>query len=188
VPASGATLDPSRLISTHHFGDEVGATVAITLYGLVLDCRGCGQPTTALLAFVPNGDPAWDRRWVVLCNTEASIAVADTALPEIARIVNAVGRPAYDGNQPTVLTNACFHCDAVITGDDLADVLADVETTTRRSLPIRHTAPRGADADSLLELISAAEDAYERLINEHVDYAELVLTRHIADRQRPAGA
>lgn len=121
VPASGATRDPSILISTRHFGDEVGATVAITLYGLVLDCRGCAQPTTALLAFVPNGDPAWDRRWVVLCNTEASLAVADTALPEITRIVNAVGRPAYDGNQPTVLTNACFHCDTVITGDDLAE-------------------------------------------------------------------
>lgn len=121
VPPSGAMLDPSTLISTHHFGDGVSAPVAITLYGLVLDCRGCAQPTTALLAFVPNGDPTWDRRWAVLCNTEASLAVADTALPEIARIVNAVGRPAYDGNQAPVLTNACFHCDAAITGDDLAE-------------------------------------------------------------------
>lgn len=121
VPASGATLDPSILISTRHFGDEVGGMVAVTLYGLVLDCQACRQPTTALLAFVPNGDPAWDRHWVVLCNTEASLAVADTALPEVTRIVNAVGRLAYDGNQPPVLTNACFHCDTVITGDDLAD-------------------------------------------------------------------
>src|SRR5664279_959063 len=109
VPASGATLDPSILISTRHFGDEVGGMVAVTLYGLVLDCQGCRQPTTALLAFVPNGDPAWDRRWVVLCNTEASLAVADAALPEITHIVNAVGRPDYDGNQLPALTNACFH-------------------------------------------------------------------------------
>jgi hypothetical protein len=121
VPASSATLDPSILISTRHFGDEVGGMVAVTLYGLVLDCQAFRQPTTALLAFVPNGDPAWDRHWVVLCNTEGSLAVADTALPEIARIVNAVGRPAYYGNQPPVLTNACFHCDAVITRDDLAE-------------------------------------------------------------------
>jgi hypothetical protein len=121
VPPRGDTLDPSALISSHHFGDEVSATVAITLYGLVLDCRDCGQPTTAVLAFVPNGDPAWDLRWVVLCNTEASLAVADTALPEIVRIVNAVGRPTYDGRQPRALTNACFHCDTAITGDDLAE-------------------------------------------------------------------
>jgi hypothetical protein len=121
LPRRGAAPDPSSLISTHHIGDEVDATVAITLYGLVLDCRCCGQPTTALLAFVPNGDPGWDRRRAVLCNTEASLAVADTALPEIVRIVNAVGRPAYDGRQPAALTNACFHCDTPITGDDLAE-------------------------------------------------------------------
>ena len=121
VPRTGTTLDPSSLISAHHFGGAVTASTAITLYGLVLDCRGCSQPTTALLAFVPHGDPTWDRRWVVLCNTEASLAVADTALPEIARIVNAVGRPAYDSNHPAVLTNACFHCDSAITGDDLAE-------------------------------------------------------------------
>jgi hypothetical protein len=121
VPTTGTTLHPSSLISAHHFGDEITTSTAIALYGLVLDCRGCGQPTTALLAFVPNGDPTWDRRWVVLCNTEASLAVADTALPEITRIVNAVGRPTYDTNQPAVLTNACFHCDTAITGDDLAE-------------------------------------------------------------------
>lgn len=121
VPSTAIRLDPSSLISAHHFGDQVSAAIAITLYGLVLDCRGCGQPTTALLAFIPNGDPEWDRRWVVLCNTEASLAVADTALPEIARIVNAVGRLAYDGNHPSALTNACFHCDTAITGDDLAE-------------------------------------------------------------------
>jgi hypothetical protein len=121
VPASGTALDPSILISTRHFGDQPSAPSTITLYGLVLDCRGCGQPTTALLAFIPNGDQAWDRRWVVLCNTEASLVVADTALPEITRIVNAVGRPAYDGSQPSSLTNGCFHCDTAITGDDLAD-------------------------------------------------------------------
>ena len=121
VPPTVTTLDPANLISAHHFGDQPNASIAITLYGLVLDCRGCGQPTTALLAFVPNGDPVWDRRRIVLCNTEVSLAVAYTALPEITRIVNAVGRPAYDGNQPPSLTNDCFYCDTAITGDDLAD-------------------------------------------------------------------
>ena len=83
--------------------------------------EAAANPPTALLAFVPNGDPTCDRRRVMLCHTETSPAVADTALPEITRIVNAVGRPSYNSNQPRALTNACFHCDTSITGDELAD-------------------------------------------------------------------
>lgn len=83
--------------------------------------EAAANPPTALLAFVPNGDPTCDRRWVMLCHTETSPTVADTALPEITRIVNAVGRPSYNSNQPRALTNACFHCHTAITGDELAD-------------------------------------------------------------------
>jgi hypothetical protein len=84
---------------------------------------------------------------------------------------------------------ASYHYDRrVDAGEDpdMADVLGDVETTMRRALPIPHIAPSGADADSLLELISAAEDAYERLITEHVDYAERALAKHVAGRRQGA--
>jgi len=60
---------------------------------------------------------------------------------------------------------------------DPADVLADVESIMRRAVPLPHSFPSVADVDVLLELIDAAEDAYERLIAEHLDYAEKTLTR-----------
>jgi len=40
--------------------------------------------------------------------------------------------------------------------------------------------PHIQDVDTLLELIAAAEDAYQQLIAQHVDYAERALTTHIA--------
>ena len=120
-PRVGATLDPAQLIGSHHFDLPTADPVLITVYGLVLDCPRCGQATSTLVAFIPSGDPNWDRRQIVLCNTDASLAVADTALPEITRIVNTVGRPAYDRDQPPTLVNGCFHCDSPITGDDLAE-------------------------------------------------------------------
>ena len=42
----------------------------------------------------------------------------------------------------------------------------------RRAVPLPHSAPGVTDIGVLLELIDAAEDAYERLIAEHVDFAE----------------
>ena len=38
----------------------------------------------------------------------------------------------------------------------------------------------------MLELISAAEDAYQQLIAQHVDYAERALTTHIARQHNGA--
>jgi len=45
-----------------------------------------------------------------------------------------------------------------------------------------HPTPRPhiQDVDTLLELITAAEDAYQQLIAQQVDYAERALTTHIA--------
>ena len=67
---------------------------------------------------------------------------------------------------------------------DPAEVLADVETAMRSCVPLPHRAPQVQDVDSLLQLISAAEDAYQQLIAQHIDYAERILTDHIAQRHR----
>lgn len=78
---------------------------------------------------------------------------------------------------------ACHHYDRRAHAGqepDLADVLADVESTMRRAMPIPHRAPRIDDTDTLLELIAEAEDAYEQLICQHVDYAEQILTTRSA--------
>lgn len=61
---------------------------------------------------------------------------------------------------------------------DPVDVLADVETAMRASVPFPHHAPAIDDVDSLLHLITAAEDAYQQLIAAHLDYAEHVLAVH----------
>ncbi len=61
---------------------------------------------------------------------------------------------------------------------DPVEVLADVETAIRRCVPIPRQTPRIHDVDSMLELITAADDAYQQLIAEHVDYAERVLAQH----------
>lgn len=63
---------------------------------------------------------------------------------------------------------------------ELADVLADVESTMRRAVPIPHHTPYIDDVGSVLELITAAEDTYEQLICRHVDHAERVLTTRSA--------
>lgn len=55
------------------------------------------------------------------------------------------------------------------------DVLADVEKAMRGAVPIPHSAPAADGVDTLLQLIEAAEDAYQRLIVEHVAYASRVL-------------
>lgn len=51
------------------------------------------------------------------------------------------------------------------------DVLADVEKAMRGAVPIPHRVPATDDLDTLLQLIEAAEDAYQQLIAEHLDYA-----------------
>lgn len=82
-----------------------------------------------------------------------------------------------------------YHYDRRIDGvcePDLSDVLADVEAVMRTCQPIPHRAPSIEDVDRLRELIEAAEDAYQRLIAEHLDFAEHVLSSHIATRDAPA--
>jgi hypothetical protein len=73
---------------------------------------------------------------------------------------------------------ACYHRDrraAAGQEPEQWDVLADVEQAMRRSVPIPHRAPATTDIDTLLQLIEAAEDAYQQLIAEHLDYAAGVL-------------
>lgn len=94
--------------------------VALLVFGIVLECPGCQQPTTALLAFLPRDAATWDRTRIMLCNTDLSLAVADAATPEIVHIVNTVGRPAYPAESGAGLVNRCFHCDHPLSGDDLA--------------------------------------------------------------------
>ncbi len=77
----------------------------------------------------------------------------------------------------------CYHHDRRVDAGieaDPAEILADVESALRSCVPIPHRAPRIQDVDTLLELIAAAEDAYQQLIAQHVDYAEQALTTHIA--------
>ncbi len=77
----------------------------------------------------------------------------------------------------------CYHHDRRVDAGiepDPAEVLADVESALRSCVPIPHRAPHIQDVDTLLELITAAEDAYQQLIAQHVDYAEQALTAHIA--------
>ena len=66
---------------------------------------------------------------------------------------------------------------AEVTGEyaDPSEVLADVERALRQAQPIPHAAPYVADVDTLLELVTAAEDAYAQLIVEHVEHAAAVL-------------
>lgn len=67
------------------------------------------------------------------------------------------------------------------------EILADVEQVMRNCTPIPHATPRVEDITTLLELIDSAEDAYQRLIGEHIEYAEAVLTAHIRTNTQTAG-
>lgn len=120
--AGSTDLDARSIVAPHTgFGSTEGLDqVALLVFGMVLDCPGCQQPTTALLAFLPRDAVAWDQTRIVLCNTDLSLAVADAATPEIVRIVNTVGRPAYPSEPDGDLVNRCFHCDHPLSGDDLA--------------------------------------------------------------------
>lgn len=54
----------------------------------------------------------------------------------------------------------------------------------RCAVPIPHTAPGTDDVDTLLQLIEAADDAYQQLIAEHLDYAARVLAADGAPPRR----
>jgi hypothetical protein len=85
----------------------------------------------------------------------------------------------------------CYHHDRRINAGidpDPADILADVETTMRSCVPIPHRAPRFEDVARMLDLIAAAEDAYQQLIAEHVDYAERILAARVSARLRDGAA
>lgn len=123
IPATGSELDP-RTIVTPNAGFDTACDqvddVVLGVYGIVLDCPQCVQPTTAFLAFLPRDGATWDQTGIVLCNTELSLAVADASTLEITHIVNTVGRPGYPSEPGSELVNRCFHCDHPLTGDDLA--------------------------------------------------------------------
>lgn len=55
-------------------------------------------------------------------------------------------------------------------------VLADVEGTLRAASPLPHPAPRVEDPETLLALVAAAGEAYQRLVAGHLDRAERLLT------------
>ena len=78
---------------------------------------------------------------------------------------------------------ARYHWDrriAVAGRAELWEVLADVERVMRSSVPLPHTATRADDIGVLLELIEQAEDAYGRLLGEHLEHAERILAEHAA--------
>jgi len=84
-----------------------------------------------------------------------------------------------------------YHHDRrVVAGEDPEAwaVLGDVEAAMRSCVPLPHRAPQTEDVDTLLELIAAAEDAYQQLIAEHITYAETVLSEHITGLARQHGA
>lgn len=75
----------------------------------------------------------------------------------------------------------CYHHDRRVAAGvdaDPVEVLADVETAIRRCVPFPRRTPCIDDVDTMLELITAADDAYQQLIAEHVDYAERALAQH----------
>lgn len=78
---------------------------------------------------------------------------------------------------------ARYHYDRrmAVTGQaEMWEVLNDVERVMRASAPLPHAAPRVEDVAVLLELIAGAEDAYQRLIERHVEHAGQVLAGHAA--------
>ena len=118
VPTA-ATKNPSAVHAVR------GATTAphpvtLSVYGIALDCPSCQQPTTAFLGFRPTDGLAWEPERVVLCNTASALALADAVTSEGAHILNAVGRPRSTDGPSGELVNRCVHCQAAITGDDLA--------------------------------------------------------------------
>jgi hypothetical protein len=64
--------------------------------------------------------------------------------------------------------------------------LGGVRLLACAAIPIPHRAPRLEDPTRMLELIAVAEDAYQQLIAEHIDFAERVLVSHVAQRQGAA--
>jgi hypothetical protein len=78
---------------------------------------------------------------------------------------------------------ARYHWDrriAVAGRAELWEVLAEVERVMRSSIPLPHTAPSTDDIAVLLELIEQAENAYARLLGEHLEHAERALADHAA--------
>ncbi len=65
-------------------------------------------------------------------------------------------------------------------------VLADVEAVLRAATPLPQPPPHVDDLDSLLGLVTAAEDAHERLIGAHLDTAEQHLTARLRQDDRAA--
>ncbi len=62
---------------------------------------------------------------------------------------------------------------------------AGVESALRGCVPIPHRAAH-IQAGHRVRYFTAAEDAYQQLIAQHVDYAERALTTHIARQHNGA--
>lgn len=99
----------------------------------------------------------------------------------LATVLAGVDDLTIEWDATVELANYCYDRRAA-SGDepDPVDVLAEVEATMRRAVPLPHHAPNVTDIEDLLQLIDAAEDAYERLIAAHVDHAEKTLDRRSA--------
>ena len=72
----------------------------------------------------------------------------------------------------------CYHHDRRVEAGlevEAWAVLADVEATLRAATPLPHPAPRVENVDTLLSLVTAADEAYQQLITGHLDRAEQVL-------------
>lgn len=94
-----------------------------------------------------------------------------------------------DFDTTTELT--CYHYDRRQgTGRtiDPVDVMTDIENALRGALPLPHRTPRITDIDTLRTLAAAAEDAYQQLINQHLDHAEHILATRTAGRAADLGA
>lgn len=175
-------------------------------FDVELVARICRDATAASYGTTVHGvvhDPLDDTIWVSLSSwpraQEARRALAEYGLAacdgtdaklhvtgwddrllrrRLATVLAGVDDLTVEWDATAELANYCYDRHAASGEDpDPADVLADVEATMRRAVPLPHRAPNVSNVADLLNLIDAAEDAYERLIGQHVDHAEKVLVQ-----------
>lgn len=164
-------------------------------------CRDAASATNGPTVLDTVRDPLDDSVWVCLsswsCAQEARRALAEFGLASceghdarlhvtgwdrrllrrrLAVVLAGVDDLTVEWDATVELANYCYDRRAAVCDEpDLADVLVDVESTMRRAIPLPHRAPNVNDVEDLLQLVEVAEDAYERLIGEHVDHAERAL-------------
>ena len=103
---------------------------AVTLYGFQMTCERCGARITVHECFVPTGLPGWDPNCIVLSGSGQSLAAADRALTDAARIYNSIGKPVTTmvGDEPMLIIS-CAHCSEAITSEMRmeAEIIEDVD-------------------------------------------------------------